>query len=69
MKKYNIALLSGIAFIALFVGIGIADIGEMGSCEPFPWHLPITIGLAFTIPFIIGILAGLNMKNKEKTDE
>jgi len=60
--RFNIYHVVGIAWIALWVGLAAADVGEMSSNGPYPWHLPLTTLLAFGFPFVLGVLAGRNEK-------
>lgn len=63
MKKVNVPLCLGIAYIACLVGMAFGDVGEIPEInEPYdPW-LPAGIALVFTAPFALGWLAAKKSK-------
>ena len=48
--RMNEYFVLGGMYIALWVGISIH--------EPISWWVPICIGVVFTVPFVLGYLAG-----------
>lgn len=60
LKKYNLFLFGGIAFLSYTYGIGTTLAGEIPTCdlEPYPWYTAINLLGAFLIPFILGFGAG-----------
>lgn len=63
MKKVNVPLCLGIAYIACMVGMAIGDVGETPKGnEPFsPW-LPVMVAAFMLVPFILGWLAANDSK-------
>ena len=50
---------SGIAYIAFWVGMVAGDVGEMsGPIEPFAWYLPLLIAGLLIPVFLFGFIAG-----------
>lgn len=51
----------GIAYLFLWIGIGMAEIGEPGCSawegEPAEWHFPVKVGFLLGFPFLLGILS------------
>lgn len=59
----NFYFISGVAYIAIWVGICIADVGRTpASLEPYNWTLPFLMAIAMGFPFIVGYLAGMEAK-------
>ena len=56
--------IGGVAWGAFWVGIAVADIGEMSEpSEPYSWYLPLLVA-AFLIPtFVFGLIAGGSNEN------
>lgn len=66
----NVAFVSGVAYIAFWVGVAVADIGEISKCGgEYEWWLPLMIFLVVAFPFICGYLAGLEEREPELEGE
>ena len=59
--KFNLEFVLGIGYIALMIGVGWASIGTMPNTEgPYPWYMPVAMGVTVGFPFYLGFLAGKN---------
>lgn len=57
--KFNYSFIFGLIYIAFFVGIVVADIGEPRECGPWDSGTVFAVFSGFTIPFILGYIGGL----------
>jgi len=56
----NIPFVLGIAWIAFWVGDGVASVGQSTSCLTYTWNLPVGLLTMCGIPFVLGLWAGLS---------
>ena len=58
----NSNFILGVVYVGVWVVLAIRSVGDIPTNAPFGWDLPVWVGLAFGMPFILGYLAG---KGKE----
>ncbi len=63
MKRFNLAFVVGIAYMAFWIGLAESKVGEVSkTCgEPYPWYMPLLMAVTVGIPFVLGYLG-----NKKK---
>lgn len=61
MKRFTFEFVVGIGYIAVWVGLAWAKVGELPtSSGVYPWWIPIAMLATVGIPFFLGYFAGKN---------